>query len=59
MLYAYTTEAYPTYCRTIGYGYSSSFGRVGSSLMPYTIFPLYELNVNLLYFLYNRVFYLF
>lgn len=44
MLYPYTTELYPTLLRTIGFGWASGVGRLGSFTMPYIIFPLYNIN---------------
>lgn len=41
-LYVFTPELYGTHIRTLGYGMASSFGKIGSSLMPLIIFPLFE-----------------
>ena len=40
-LYAITTESYPTHIRTLGYGFNSAVGRLGSFVMPYIMFPLF------------------
>lgn len=42
ILYPFTTEAYPTPIRTIGYGTACAIGRLGSITMPYILFPLYS-----------------
>ena len=43
-LYAFTSESYGTLNRTLGYGISCSVGRMGASVMPYILFPLYEID---------------
>jgi len=44
MLYPYTTELYPTLLRTLGFGWASGIGRLGSFFMPYILFPLFEIS---------------
>ena len=53
MIYAYTTEVYSTYFRTIGIGWASGMGRVGTCLMPYIIFPLFYTYTFLPYLLFT------
>lgn len=33
-LYTYTTEVYPTALRTVGFGFSSSMGRIAGAIAP-------------------------
>ncbi len=42
MLYAYTTEVYSTDYRSIGIGWASGMGRLGTCIMPFIIFPLFQ-----------------
>jgi putative MFS transporter len=44
MLYPFTTESYGTLNRTIGFGFCAAMGRVGSTIMPYILFPLLDLS---------------
>lgn len=37
-----TSESYHTLNRTFGYGVAASFGRLGATIMPFFVFPLYE-----------------
>jgi len=37
MLYPYTSEAYNTLIRTIGFGTASGLGRLGSAFAPYIL----------------------
>jgi putative MFS transporter len=46
VLYPFTTEAYDTLNRTIGYGSACAVGRLGSIFMPYILFPLLNLNIK-------------
>lgn len=41
MLYPYTTEAYNTLYRTLGFGTASGIGRIGSAFAPYILIQLY------------------
>ena len=41
-LYAFTSESYGTLNRTLGYGVACSVGRMGASVMPLILFPLYD-----------------
>jgi len=43
-LYAFTSESYGTLNRTLGYGVSCAVGRMGASIMPLILFPLYEVD---------------
>ena len=45
-LYVFTTEAYATIQRTIGYGTACAIGRLGSIFMPYVLFPLLTINTS-------------
>ena len=42
MLYPFTSESYPTSIRSIGFALNSFFGRLGATLMPFLIYPLYN-----------------
>jgi putative MFS transporter len=44
-LYTYTTEVYPTTLRTIGFGLSSSLGRIGGAIAPVISGRLIEENL--------------
>lgn len=37
-----TSESYHTLNRTFGYGVAASLGRLGATIMPFFVFPLYE-----------------
>jgi hypothetical protein len=47
MIYAYTTEAYNTLYRTLGFGTASGIGRIGSTIAPYILLPLFYENPSL------------
>jgi hypothetical protein len=47
MLYPYTTEAYNTLIRTLGFGTASGIGRIGSAFAPYILIHLYYENESL------------
>ena len=55
ILYPFTTEAYPTPIRTIGYGTACAVGRLGSITMPYILFPLYSLSHSLPFLFFTLV----
>lgn len=40
MIYAYTAEIYKTTYRSVGVGWGTGMGRLGTCIMPYLIFPL-------------------
>jgi hypothetical protein len=42
MLYPFSSESYPTSARSIGFAVNSFFGRIGSTLMPFIVYPLYN-----------------
>lgn len=44
VVFSFTAELYPTPLRTLGVGYSSAFGRVGSFLMPFITLNLYYMD---------------
>lgn len=46
MLSPFTSESYPTSARSIGVAFNSCFGRIGSTLMPFIIYPLYNQYAN-------------
>lgn len=41
MLYPFTSESYQTPVRSIGFATNSFFGRIGATVMPFIIYPLY------------------
>lgn len=41
MIYPYTTESYNTLQRALGFGTAAAIGRIGSSISPYILIPLY------------------
>jgi len=45
MLYPFTAESYPTLMRTIGFGWASGVGRIGSTIIPFIMFSLIEYDV--------------
>ena len=47
MIYPYTSEAYNTLLRAISFGTASAIGRIGSSLTPYILIPLFYEDTNL------------
>ena len=49
MLYPFTTESYDTLTRTFGYGFNGAVGRLGSTVMPYIVLPLLDVNVDLIF----------
>lgn len=46
MLYPYSTEIFQTSIRTLGFGSSAAFGRLGAALSPYVLIPLFEMEVG-------------
>lgn len=46
MSYPFTSESYPTSARAIGFALNSFFGRIGATIMPFIIFPLYNSQPN-------------
>ena len=44
VLYSYTSEVYPTKSRTLGFGISSSFGRLGGAMAPLITGAILEYN---------------
>jgi putative MFS transporter len=53
MIYAYTNEVYSTDIRALGMGYASGFSRFCLFIMPYIIFPLYEMSTFLPFLLFS------
>ena len=47
MLYPFSTECYSTSNRTLGFGSASAVGRIGSTISPYILLPLFEYNLGL------------
>lgn len=46
MLYPFTSESYPTSVRSIGFALNNFAGRLGSTIMPFIIYPLYNRHPN-------------
>lgn len=46
IFYVYIAEMYPTRVRSLGFGWSSAMGTIGSSLSPYIILFSEDLGVN-------------
>lgn len=46
ILMTLSVESYPTLIRSIGFSINSAFGRIGSFIMPFIIFHLYDLNIS-------------
>lgn len=46
MLYPFTSESYPTSARSMGFALNSFFGRIGATVMPFVIYPLYNKHPN-------------
>lgn len=44
MMYPLSTEFYPTTSRTAGLGLTSGLGRLGATVMPYTLLELFEID---------------
>ena len=47
MMYPLSTEFFPTTFRTVGLGFTSGLGRLGASIMPYSILGLFKVDVFL------------
>ena len=47
IMYPMTTEFYPTTIRTVGLGFTSGIGRLGSSIMPIILIELLDIDVML------------
>lgn len=52
MLYPFTTELYPTPLRTFGFGWASGIGRLGSFIMPFILFPIFEIKFYYPFFIF-------
>lgn len=46
MLYPFSSESYPTKTRSVAFALNSAMGRVGSTIMPFVLYPLFESNPN-------------
>ena len=44
MIYLFSSESYPTKTRSIGFALNSATGRVGSTIMPFILYPIYLIN---------------
>ena len=49
MLYPFTTESYGTLNRTLGFGFCGAIGRFGSTIMPYVVVPLIDINPQMIF----------
>ena len=52
MIYPFTTESFGTLNRTLGFGLCAAIGRLGSSIMPYLIVPLTDVNISLIFWIF-------
>ena len=46
IFYVYIAEMYPTKVRSLGFGWSSAMGTIGSTMAPYIIFGSSQLNID-------------
>ena len=44
MLYPFSSESYPTKTRSVAFALNSAVGRIGSSIMPFILYPIYLSN---------------
>ena len=51
--YEFTGEVYPTHIRAKGLGFSSSFGKIGSIIMPYIGIYISEIGLYIPYFIFG------
>ena len=53
MLYPFTTENYGTLSRTFGFGFCGAVGRLGSTVMPYIVLPLIDVDIKLIFIVFS------
>ena len=46
MIYPFSSESYPTKTRSVAFALNSATGRIGSTIMPFILYPLYLSNTN-------------
>jgi hypothetical protein len=46
MMYPFSSESYPTKTRSVAFALNSAVGRIGSTIMPFILYPLYLSNAS-------------